>query len=81
MKKTMMKIVKGLKNSSGIVWVLFATQILAINATAHQSNDQIQELKKQIQALTDKVDELEQQQHVIATRQTNAPFITAGANG
>jgi outer membrane murein-binding lipoprotein Lpp len=77
----MMKIVKNLKYSKGTVMILFVSQVVAINATAHQTSDEIQDLKRQIQALTQKVDQLEQQQNVIATKQTNAPFITAGAEG
>jgi phosphate-selective porin OprO and OprP len=38
-------------------------------------------LKKQIQALTQKVEQMEQQYNVQAAKQTNAPFITAGADG
>jgi phosphate-selective porin OprO/OprP len=60
---------------------LFASQILSIAALADQTTDQIEALKKQIQALTVKVDELEQQHAAESAKQTNAPFITAGAEG
>jgi phosphate-selective porin OprO/OprP len=77
----MMRIVESLKHSKGMVMVLFASQILAINATAHQTSDEIESLKKQIQALTQKVEQMELQYNAQAAKQSNAPFITAGATG
>src|SRR5271155_3680741 len=68
-------------SSKGTLMVLFSSQILAINATAHQTSDDIETLKKQIQSLTQKVEQMEQQQNSIVAKQTNAPFITAGAEG
>jgi phosphate-selective porin OprO and OprP len=77
----MSKIVKNLRSSRTTLIVLFGVQILAFSATAQQTREEIQDLKKQIQALMQKVDQLEQQQTVIAAKQTNVPFITAGADG
>lgn len=61
--------------------VLLTSQILAINAMAYQTTDDIEGLKKQIQALTQKVEEMEQKQDAQTMKLTNAPFITAGATG
>jgi len=61
--------------------VLLASQMLAINATAHQTSDEIEALKKQIQALTEKVEQMEQKNNAQIAKLTNAPFITAGAEG
>jgi phosphate-selective porin OprO/OprP len=71
---------KNLKNS-GLVLVLSASQILAINVKADQTSDAIEALKNQIQALSQKVEQLQQQENVQTAKQTNAPFITAGAEG
>jgi phosphate-selective porin OprO/OprP len=71
-----------------LVAALFAGQVFATGVMADPVSDQIEALKQQIQALTQKVDALEQahdaleQAHnTLAARQTNAPFITAGADG
>jgi phosphate-selective porin OprO/OprP len=69
------------KKSSRLAAVLFASQILTTAALADQTTDQIEALKKQIQALSLKVDELEQQHATNSAKQTNAPFIKAGAEG
>ncbi len=71
---------KNLKNS-GLALALFASQFLAMNAMADQTSDDIQALKNQIQALSQKVEQLQHQQNVQTAKQTNAPFITAGAEG
>jgi phosphate-selective porin OprO/OprP len=68
-------------NSSRLLAALFAGQSLTIGAFADPTTDQIEALKQQIQALSQKVDELQQQHVTEAARQTNAPFITAGASG
>ena len=60
---------------------MFAGQIIAVGALADPSEDQIQALKQQIQAPTEKVDALEQAHKTLAGKQTNAPFVTAGADG
>ncbi len=84
-----------MKNYRWFVAAMAGAQILAINATADDTSDTINDLKRQIQALTQKVDDLEarqkaaaeQQQQIAAAEQktnaklTNAPFITAGADG
>jgi phosphate-selective porin OprO and OprP len=73
---------KNLKISIGPVVVLFASQILAINAHGDPTSDQIESLKQQIQALSQKVEQLEQQHTTeAAPTRTNAPFITAGQEG
>ncbi len=83
------------KNYRWFVAAMAGAQILAVNATADDTSDTINDLKKQIQALTQKVDDLEARQKAAAEQQqqmataekqrdaklTNAPFITAGANG
>jgi phosphate-selective porin OprO/OprP len=72
---------KNSRTSRVLMFVAFASQFLAINAPAHQTTDEIEALKKQIQALTEKVEQLEQKQNAAIAKQTNAPFITAGAEG
>jgi phosphate-selective porin OprO/OprP len=72
---------KLLKNHNRLAAALFASQILNMAVLADQTTDQIEALKKQIQVLTLKVDELEQQHATELAKQTNAPFITAGAEG
>ena len=69
------------KSSSQLVAALFAFQVLKISVFADPTSDQIEALKQQIQALTQKVDELQQQHTTELVKQTNAPFITAGAEG
>jgi phosphate-selective porin OprO/OprP len=76
------------KSSSRLVKALFVFQVVKISVLADPTSDQIEALKQQIQALTQKVDDLQQQQQqqqqqhaVELRRQTNAPFITAGADG
>jgi phosphate-selective porin OprO/OprP len=81
-----------LSTSKRLVAILFAVQILGIGVHADPTSDQIEALKQQIQALSQKVDDLQQKQQqeqqqrpqqpiAQASSQTNAPFITAGANG
>ncbi len=70
-----------MKLLKGLALALFASQILASNAKADQTSDEIESMKKQIQALTQKVEQMEQQHGAEVAKQTNAPFITAGANG
>jgi len=84
-----------IKKHRWVVAAVAGAQILALNATAEDTNNSIDDLKKQIQALTQKVDDLEarqkaaaeQQRQIAATQEktsaklTNAPFITAGAKG
>jgi phosphate-selective porin OprO and OprP len=82
--KTIMKNLKiraFIKSMKGLAVALFASQILAASAKADQTSDEIESMKKQIQALMQKVEQLEQKQTVETARQTNAPLITAGANG
>src|SRR5271155_534469 len=69
------------KNSIRLVAASFMAQALAIGAMADPTTDQIEALKQQIQALTEKVEALEQAHNAETTKQTNAPFITAGADG
>jgi phosphate-selective porin OprO/OprP len=69
------------KNPKRLVAALFVGQIFTIGAIADPTTDQIEALKQQIQALSQKVDALEQEQHTEVAKQTNAPLITAGANG
>jgi phosphate-selective porin OprO and OprP len=68
-------------NSTRLAAALFAAQIFTIGAFADPTSDQIEALKQQIQALTQKVDDLEQKHAEEVIKQTNEPFITAGANG
>jgi phosphate-selective porin OprO and OprP len=72
---------KNFKNSKRLVVVLVASQIVIGNAKADPTSDDIDALKKQIQALTEKVDDLEQKHNAETQIRTNAPFITAGQNG
>jgi phosphate-selective porin OprO/OprP len=65
----------------GPVLILVASGILAASAWADPTADEIESLKKQIQALTEKVDDLERQHVAEMAKSTNAPFITAGAEG
>jgi phosphate-selective porin OprO and OprP len=89
------------KNQKWLATILLAAQVMATTATADETSDEIELLKKQIQALTQKVERLEQQHNEEIARQTNAPlaapapressspaasptnapFITAGADG
>jgi phosphate-selective porin OprO/OprP len=72
---------KNLKNSKGLMIVLLASQILAANAKADPTSDDIEGLKQQIQALNQKVDQLEKEHKTETTTPTHAPFITAGQDG
>ncbi len=60
-------------------------QMLALGALADPAPDQstsdIDSLRKQIQALTQKVDELELKQGAATEKQKAAPLVTAGENG
>jgi phosphate-selective porin OprO/OprP len=69
------------KKFNRLAAALFASQILTTAALADQTTDQIEALKKQIQELSLKVDELEQQHATNSAKQSSAPFITAGAEG
>jgi phosphate-selective porin OprO and OprP len=69
------------KNSRRLVAALFVGQIATINVVADPATDQIEALKQQIQALSQKVDALQQEQTTQVAKQTNAAFVTAGANG
>src|SRR5208283_815953 len=77
----MTKIMKNLKKSIGPVAVLCASQILAIHAKGDPTSDEIETMKQQIQALNQKLEQLERQHNTEAATRTNAPFITAGQNG
>ena len=68
-------------NAKRLAVALVVSQILATHARADQTSDEIEALKKQIQALTQKVDQLEQQHNAQTAKPTNAPFITAGKEG
>jgi phosphate-selective porin OprO/OprP len=84
-----------LKSYRWLVPILAGVQLLSSNVMADDTSDTISDLKKQIQALTEKVDSLEQQQQATAAKQqqlavdeqqtishyTNAPLVIAGANG
>ena len=83
------------KSYRWLVAALAGAQILAFSAKADDTSDTINDLKKQIQALTQKVDDLEARQKAAAQQQealvaadekaeaklTNAPYITAGTDG
>jgi phosphate-selective porin OprO/OprP len=60
---------------------LCVSQLLPAGAKADQTSDDIESLKKQIQALTEKVEELQQQHSTELKKLSNAPLITAGATG
>jgi len=69
------------RNTTRLVAAFCAFQIMNVSVFADPTSDQIEALKQQIQALTQKVDELQQQHTTELVKQTNAPFITAGAEG
>src|SRR5580658_302757 len=72
---------RSFNKSTKVVAVLFASQFLATGVKADPTSDEIQAMKQQIQALSQKLEELEQKQNAETAARTNAPFITAGANG
>ena len=57
------------------------TLCAAAQAPADQATNEIESLRKQIQALSQKIDELEQKQGAEMEKVTAAPFITAGETG
>jgi phosphate-selective porin OprO/OprP len=83
------------KSYRWLVAALASAQILALTARADDTSDTINDLKKQLQSLTEKVNALEAQQAATAQQQqqiaetqdktvaklTNAPYITAGSDG
>lgn len=70
-----------MSDSKRLPAVLFVVQLFAVAAAADPTTDQIEALKQQIQVLTEKVNALEQAHNAEVTKLTNAPFITAGADG
>jgi phosphate-selective porin OprO/OprP len=69
------------KYQNRLAAALLVGQMFTFGVNAEPTTDQIEALKQQIQALTEKVDALEQAHNSLAARETNAPFVTAGADG
>ncbi len=71
----------GLRLVAACVGAQMLTLCAAAQAPADQATNEIESLRKQIQALSQKIDELEQKQGAEMEKVTAAPFITAGETG